>query len=710
MSLTSRSVATATDFNSLLAGVLSLYGVGSGDRGYGQTALALDPIKVGQRITAAQWGILRGMLGVCVAQEGLDPSILPEMPQVGVVTPSATAFSDALNTVDAGRFAHAFDAMTVVSDVVIGKMTSIWNGVLQLTIDVDFMSEDEARYFFNSGGRITLTPSHNTVATSYDTTYSAFLARQVGTISIGAHETTWSAGSLSGETLGGYYGFEPSDSLVLSQDSSTSTSQGFPDSVRVRIRRTNFSGVNSGNGRSFQISVQMQYLGDAAGSILSSGTQVSVGLVYASKYLKVATPNIAVTNFSLISKGNDAVTSPDTGEKFASVPPVDVPRVFSPDVGTMRYTVPEYATLTVELSGAGGSEGSSTGPYPRADGSAVLIVDGEAGGDTSIGSLGLTATGGGGGGSYNPKTAKTGPAGVPGIGKGGDVNNTGGGSPGGSGAYPAQDKWHNGSPGGAGGYARKIFVRGAADAPAPGSVLVAVVPGGGSLVDTAIPTDPPTVFYPGADGARGLATISASGANSGTVSFSIPGSYQFRVPTYASLTFSVRGAGGGAAHSLSPALSDEDPVLLARDGAAGGDASVVFLNLVATGGQGGRNEEDPGFPGPPSPVPGVAGTGTGGDVNADGLGGEGGGAATGLSNGGGGGGYAMKTVRPGDPGAPIVGQTLLVIVPAGGLGAEPSPLSQALGITNPSGQDGNVTITWVVAEQPSATGSVLVIS
>jgi hypothetical protein len=706
VSLTSRSVATAADFNALLASALSLYSVGSGDRGFGQTALALDPIKTGQKITAAQWGVLRSMLSVCASHVGLDPTLLPGTPKTGMVAPSAQAISDLIGRIDTARFNQEGDALATTPNVVTGRVDTVWNGVLQLTVDVDFLTEDEARYFFNSGGQITLTPSHTATASLYDENFSAFLARQVGTVTIGAHQTTWVAASDSGTTLGGYYGFEPNDALVMEEDSTTSTSVGFPDSVKVRIRRTNFSGENGGNGRSFQIAVQVQYLGNVSGSILSSGTSISVGMIYASKYLKVSCPNITITGFTLLSNGNAASSETSDGGILSQVPQADDPAVFSPEVGTGRYIVPEYATLTVELLGAGGSEGASTGPYPRRDGSQILLVNGNPGGDATIASLGLTATGGGGGGCYDIKTAKTGPVGPAGVGEGGDVDTTGGGASGGSGAYAGQSGYFNGAAGGAGGYTRKIYVRGAVGAPLPGSLLVAVVPEGGSLRDTEIPTDPKTVFYPGADGANGSVRITPADANSGSISFSIPGDYQFKVPTYASLTISVKGAGGGAAQNLSPTLSDEDPAQLLRNGQDGGDAAVAILNLIGAGGQGGQNVPAQDGSGMPTGAAGAAGTGSGGDVNTSGAGAIGGGVVEALPNAGGNGGYAQKTFAAGDPAGPVPGQVLLISVPAGGSGAAPSPLSKILGLSNPAGQDGNVTISWTVNELVPVAGSV----
>ena len=128
--------------------------------------------------------------------------------------------------------------------------------------------------------------------------------------------------------------------------------------------------------------------------------------------------------------------------------------------GTHAFVVPEYNTLTIDLSGAGG--GGISKNYNAASG-----------GPTQIGSLGLVAYGGGG--AYTSSVAQPGAAGGA---SGGDTNITGGGGAGGAaGGSPVGVLYQ---PGGAGGRLIKTYTYGAPGAPVPGTSLTISVGAGGA--------------------------------------------------------------------------------------------------------------------------------------------------------------------------------------------------------------------------------------
>ena len=131
--------------------------------------------------------------------------------------------------------------------------------------------------------------------------------------------------------------------------------------------------------------------------------------------------------------------------------------------GTYNFTVPTYATLTVNVYGAGGGGGGIT-------------TNGWPPGATQFGSVVANAGGGGvnavGGGAF----------GASGTASGGTTNTTGGGPAGGVGAWnQSGDKngTYNeyGGDGGAGGFASRVYSPGQLT---PGSTVTIVVAGGGA--------------------------------------------------------------------------------------------------------------------------------------------------------------------------------------------------------------------------------------
>lgn len=169
----------------------------------------------------------------------------------------------------------------------------------------------------------------------------------------------------------------------------------------------------------------------------------------------------------------------------------------------------------------------------------------------------------------------------------------------------------------------------------------------------------------------------------GSQDFTIPGTFQFIVPEYDTLTVDVRGAGGGGSNNAPTG----------HMGTAGGDSSIAELSLYAYGGARG-----PGGNGDPqqSPLPaGASGGASGGDINT-----VGGGAAGGrggyysqyslwLGGPGGYGGRAQKTIHFDGFGAPPPGTVLTVVIGAGGSAAPNTSGYVAL-----PGGNGSSSISW----------------
>jgi hypothetical protein len=175
------------DYNEIRNKIASILGSGSGQRGYGQT-VASSAVFSGNNITKAQWDLLRyDIINAKIHQDGGLPSIIeasgyigygPGFPNINYDTISEQAITD--------KFSIG-DGQSVLSSAISQERTGSWSTQSQCTLTVTFANADEARYFFNSGGklRFTSTLSGGTTTSQYNAWYN-LLNTTIGTINFGA--------------------------------------------------------------------------------------------------------------------------------------------------------------------------------------------------------------------------------------------------------------------------------------------------------------------------------------------------------------------------------------------------------------------------------------------------------------------------------------------------------------------------------------------
>lgn len=176
------------DFNTIQNKAESLLGTGSGTRGYGQTVLSSDVFE-GNTITKAQWDALRyDIINIRYHQDGVLPSIVT-LSEKAVISYGAgapnTNYDTLLETAIANRF--KIDAsQSIVSSKGTATYSSAWSSLAEFTLTITFASSSQARYFFNSGGKIRLTPT--LTGGSGTAQYNAWVGflTSVGTRSFGA--------------------------------------------------------------------------------------------------------------------------------------------------------------------------------------------------------------------------------------------------------------------------------------------------------------------------------------------------------------------------------------------------------------------------------------------------------------------------------------------------------------------------------------------
>lgn len=178
----------ASQFVTIQDKAQSLLGTGSGSRGYGQTVYSADVFS-GNTITKTQWDALRfDIISIRLHQDGVLPNIVTvnvgDPIGYGPSSPN-TNYDILLEQAIANRFNIA-GSQAVVSAKASQTYSSAWSTQAQAILTVTFANANEARYFFNSGGKIRVAPSiSGGSATSQVNAWKNFL-NTVGTVSFGA--------------------------------------------------------------------------------------------------------------------------------------------------------------------------------------------------------------------------------------------------------------------------------------------------------------------------------------------------------------------------------------------------------------------------------------------------------------------------------------------------------------------------------------------
>jgi hypothetical protein len=153
------SEISAADYVAIQDKAQSVLGPGIGSRGYGQ-ALSSTDVFTGNQITKEQWDLLRyDIVNIRVHQDGVLPTIVT----VNVGDPIGysagspnTNYNTLMDTAIANRFNIASN-QSIISAAASQTYSSAWGSSAQATLTATFSTADQARYFFNSGGKIRIT-------------------------------------------------------------------------------------------------------------------------------------------------------------------------------------------------------------------------------------------------------------------------------------------------------------------------------------------------------------------------------------------------------------------------------------------------------------------------------------------------------------------------------------------------------------------------
>lgn len=212
MTYSSGGLIQATDYNGFVstnsgANVNNVWGVGSGNSGWGQSTTGTATVAAGGTVTAAQWASLVNTLTSMGSQTGTTITSRTAPVAGNTISVLANVNTDLTsvttnrgNAVGSGTAYGTFSGATAKTTAT-GSGTAAWT--ITFTHTVTFPSADQARYFFNAGGIVKLQYGKSSTGTDHDPDWNT-LAGFCGSINITGGAQTIAGQAYTGTTrLGG---------------------------------------------------------------------------------------------------------------------------------------------------------------------------------------------------------------------------------------------------------------------------------------------------------------------------------------------------------------------------------------------------------------------------------------------------------------------------------------------------------------------------
>ena len=182
--------------------VNSVWGVGTGDLGYGQGS-AVAAVSAGSTITAAQWNTLLTRIENIGTHQATSVATYATLDSDDTIAAIGTVQANVTAVYDGRLSANAFGADITSGGIV--TETADWTTRLIYTMTIDFDTAAKFRYFFNAGGSIAMTFARSGGATTDKNTEWTDLCANCGTVHLtGSHSHTIASVAYSGTTqIGG---------------------------------------------------------------------------------------------------------------------------------------------------------------------------------------------------------------------------------------------------------------------------------------------------------------------------------------------------------------------------------------------------------------------------------------------------------------------------------------------------------------------------
>lgn len=235
-----------------------LYGVGFGDRGYGQSVPSLSAVSAGSPV-GQEWQNLRTILSTLASWQNTPATLLPPSTSfnagANIVAhendpPSSNAYDiqNLLALLDTNRLNYQVANMTLAANAASTTRASAWgSGAAQISCEfsVQFASEDAARYFFNTGGEIRIALAHPNTSSPQNSAWNTILNNS--NFAFRANTSARLSGSYGTARAVGYYQLTTSYQTIIDGTGAFSSPYS-SNSFLIQARALSIPGTNGGKG------------------------------------------------------------------------------------------------------------------------------------------------------------------------------------------------------------------------------------------------------------------------------------------------------------------------------------------------------------------------------------------------------------------------------------------------------------------------------
>lgn len=254
MSYSSGGLIQAADYNSFKDTLNAIWSTGTGNAGYGQTAVTA--VSSAATVTATQWSTLVNAMNSALAHQGQTTVTPSPTLTAGQIVTYNSAIAAGITQTNTTKLSFGSQGTTTTGSNYATSLTGANDAIARtfaITRTATFASADQARYFFNAGGQINFVVSSATnqnstsrsgdIVTLAATNFGSVLAFRQG--SAGAR--TGTGGTLNTSTTNvGYYQLTTSDQTLCKITSTTASYTS--DYIQLDVKSNGTQGANGDKG------------------------------------------------------------------------------------------------------------------------------------------------------------------------------------------------------------------------------------------------------------------------------------------------------------------------------------------------------------------------------------------------------------------------------------------------------------------------------
>ena len=220
-------------------GINKIAGVGTGNLGLGQSEIA--SVTAGDSITASQWNNLFDLMDIVANHTGTSITSTTDVSAGDAIAVKANLITNMASLASAVQ-AGTVDAANISarsSDQSLGS-GAIFDQSHIMEVSYTFLGGDEARHFFNAGGKLGLTPSNTSTNTTGKDQVMTSLFSQMGTFRLGATASTIT-GTTTDSTTGsnltlGYYDLTTGyQTIFLLTESNSTYNASYNSQLSIKV-------------------------------------------------------------------------------------------------------------------------------------------------------------------------------------------------------------------------------------------------------------------------------------------------------------------------------------------------------------------------------------------------------------------------------------------------------------------------------------------